>query len=214
MKALRLAVNTLSVILMAAALLVLLGSTLLPTLLGYKSYVVLSGSMSPAIKTGAVVMAVPVAPSTLRVGDVIVYNRSDIQESITHRIIKVNGPSDHPTFVTKGDANGAPDDWTVKYAGATAGKVVLAVPYVGYVYHALGSPQGRLIFLAVPVVVLALMWLWQIWRPDATIDRKETELPRGLAPAIDLTPAKLAPHDPELALITPTDSGSSVSLRQ
>src|SRR5579862_4663081 len=74
----------------AMAVLSLLALTLLPNVLGYKTYVVLSGSMEPAIHTGSVLMALPVPPESLKVGDVIVYNRSDVNESVTHRIISVD----------------------------------------------------------------------------------------------------------------------------
>src|SRR5579885_3669842 len=128
-----------------------LAFTAAPTVFGYRTYVVLSGSMEPAIHTGAVVVAQPVPPTSLKVGDVIVYNRSDADERITHRIVDIkDADAGRPTFTTKGDANGAPDPWTVQYPTNTAGKVVFSVPYVGYLDAALESPQGRLAFIIIP----------------------------------------------------------------
>ena len=120
--------NFLVTLAMAIAVATLLGITILPPLLHYRTYTVLSGSMSPAIRTGSIIVAVPVAPSTLKVGDVITYKRSDFprSESVTHRIVAVSGTPNNPTFTTKGDANAAADDWQVAAAG-TAGKVVLSV---------------------------------------------------------------------------------------
>jgi signal peptidase I len=185
MARLKLLGNALSMALTAIAVISLLGVSVLPNVLGYKTYVVLSGSMEPAIHTGSVVLALPVAPEALKVGDVIVYNRSDVSESITHRIIQVEDNNGKPSFVTKGDANGAPDSWTVQYNGNTSGKIVLAVPYLGYAYSAVGSPQGRLIFLIVPVIVLSAMWLAQIWRSGAKVERIDREVPPAMAPAPD-----------------------------
>ena len=192
MKLLRRAANVIAVAMAAAALASLLGVTLLPNLLGYKTYVVLSGSMEPAIHTGSVLVALPVSPDSLKVNDVIVYNRSDVSESVTHRIIQVNQDGAQPTFMTKGDANQAADAWTVRY-GDTAGKIVLAVPLLGYAYQGIASPQGRLVFLVVPVLVLWLLWLAQIWRPELRLDRAEHELPPGMAPAA-VTPSQPAPN--------------------
>jgi signal peptidase I len=182
MKTLRSLANVLSVGLTVVALALLVGLTAAPAVLGYKTYVVLSGSMEPSIKTGAVIFAQPVAPASLKVGDVIVYNRTDVDERVTHRIVDVNDAAGgRPTFVTKGDANGAPDAWTVQYSGNTAGKVLFSVPYVGYVNHALETPQGRMIFLIVPVAVLSIMWLVQIWRPKKDEAAAQAPAPAAVA---------------------------------
>lgn len=196
MNLLRRAANVTAVLMTAAALASLLGITVLPGLLGYKTYVVLSGSMEPAIHTGSVLVALPVAPESLKVNDVIVYNRSDVSESVTHRIIQVNSDNGKPTFMTKGDANSAPDDWTVQYSGNTAGKIVLAVPLLGYAYHGIASPQGRLVFLVVPVLVLSLIWLAQIWRPGGNLERIDREVPPNIAPA---PPVPISPTSEVLA---------------
>ena len=206
--------NTLSIVFMAAAMILLLGMTALPNIIGYQSYVVLSGSMAPTIPTGSIVLAATVSPKSLQVGDVIVYNRSDVQERVTHRIIEVKEGGDHPVFQTQGDANGTPDTWTVQYPADTAGKVVISVPYVGYVYTILGSPQGRLVFLVVPVLTLALMWLWQIWRPEVKVDRIEREVPRAIAPTAK--PESLPPAVPIIAGRSPSTHSetSAIPLRR
>ncbi len=160
-----LVVKGLTLVLGCVAAILILGLTLLPSVAGYRTYIVLSGSMSPAIPTGAVVVAVPVDPTTLKVGDVITYNRSDIAETITHRIVAVSEDGATPSFSTRGDANAVNDPWTVQF-GATAGKVVLSVPFVGYLYHALGTRQGHLFLVIIPVSVLLALWLLQIWRPS------------------------------------------------
>jgi len=191
MKLLSKIANLLSMGLTGLACLLLLVVTVLPGVASYKTYVVLSGSMEPAIPTGAVVMALPVAPSSLKVGDVIVYNRSDVSESVTHRIVEVD---DGPVFRTKGDANGAPDEWTVQYTNGTAGKIVLSLPYAGYLYHAVATPQGRLLFLVGPIIVLSVMWLAQIWRPNLNPRRVDREIPRAIAPdySVVVTPPAAA----------------------
>jgi signal peptidase I len=202
MNILRALLNVLSLLLTAVAAVLLLAFTAVPSALGYKTYIVLSGSMEPAIRTGAVVVAAAVPPSTLKVGDVIVYNRSDADERITHRIIDVQNDGGKQTFTTKGDANGSPDSWTVQYAQNTAGKVMFSVPYVGYVNNVLGSAQGRLVFVIVPVAVLGGMWLWQIWRPkpgkpQAAEHPKPTRNPTPELPVSGLAPVNLKAGAPE-----------------
>jgi signal peptidase I len=211
-KRLKLLGNALAAIITALAFVSLLGVTILPGILGYKTYVVLSGSMEPAIHTGSVLVALPVAPRTLKVNDVIVYNRSDVSESVTHRIIQLNDEGGKPSFITRGDANGAPDSWTVQYNGATAGKIVLSVPLVGYAYHAIASPQGRLLFLVVPVLGLTLMWLAQIWHPAGRLERIDREVPRSMAPAA--AGQVLAPAAAVLPNVTAKADAPPLPLRQ
>ena len=206
MTALRSLANVLSIGLTVVAVVLLVGLTAAPAALGYKTYVVLSGSMEPSIETGAVIFAQAVAPTSLKVGDVIVYNRTDVDERVTHRIVEMNDVSSgRPTFVTKGDANGAPDAWTVQYSGNTAGKVLFSIPYVGYVNHALETPQGRMVFLIVPVVVLSVMWLAQIWRPK----KDDTPAPPA-APSLERQPASPALVD----LKSTSSEKSALPLRQ
>jgi signal peptidase len=149
----------------ALAVLSVLAISVLPGQLGMATYVVRSGSMEPAIHTGSIIFAREVDPRTLRVGDVVVYNLPHTGESVTHRVIEVEDDGSQPRFITKGDANGAPDDWTVQYNGA-AGKVVFSLQLAGYFWRYVNTPQGKLLFLVTPTAVLAAIWLIRIWRPE------------------------------------------------
>ena len=206
--------NALSVLLTAVAVVSLLAVSVLPEALGYKTYTVLSGSMEPAIHTGSMLVALPVAPESLKVGDVIVYNRSDVSESVTHRIVDVTSDAGKPAFITKGDANGSPDTWTVQYNGNTAGKIILSVPYLGYAYHAVGSPQGRVIFLVVPVLVLSLMWLASIWRHNHSPQRIERRVPPIMAPSPSDPPLPSAARPAIAATLTNKADPPPLPLRQ
>src|SRR3989344_8712061 len=90
---------------------------LLPISGNYNIKVVLSGSMEPEIKTGAIVVVKPTA--TYEVGDVINFNGNfklnGKELSITHRIIekKVDEVTGAISYITKGDANEDTDFETV-----------------------------------------------------------------------------------------------------
>ena len=138
--------------------------SLLPRLAGYQMLIVRSGSMEPTISTGSTVLVQPVAPATLRVGDVITFERSDGPPvMVTHRIVEVLDAGPPPTFRTKGDANTTVDPYTVTFH-STGGKVVFAVPYAGYFYNALAMPGVRLVMIGVPVVFLSGTFLRDIWK--------------------------------------------------
>lgn len=55
-----------------------------PSVLGYQMYIVLSGSMSPAIETGSIAVVKPVAPESIQVGDVITFDGGSSSVT-THR---------------------------------------------------------------------------------------------------------------------------------
>jgi signal peptidase I len=142
----------------------LLALTIGPRLLPYQALVVRSGSMSPTIPTGSVVFYHRVAASNVKVGQVIVFDRpGQTGERVTHRVYKVvNGPTGR-YFETKGDANGAPDDWRIPAVGM--GWVAsFHVPVVGYVLADLQSTTARLLLLLIPALGLGLITLTEIWR--------------------------------------------------
>ena len=94
---------------------------------GWRSVVITSGSMTPSIRTGDVVVAVPTAGQELGPGTVIVIDDPAQSGLTTHRIIAVNPDG---SYRTQGDANSTADStpvepehvvamgrWLVPYAG-------------------------------------------------------------------------------------------------
>jgi len=123
-------------------------------LFGYEVKVVQSGSMEPAIPTGAIVVVANTAAYTL--GDVITFQgitRNSIP--ITHRIIGVTGEGTQTRFQTQGDANEDPDSRTVPIS-RVLGEVVLTVPYVGYLIEFARQPWGFALLVGIPAIVIIL----------------------------------------------------------
>jgi signal peptidase I len=105
-------------------LLWILGTRLL---FGWTPVVITSGSMSPAIKPGDVVMMGEPPDMTLKPGAVVAFEGPTETDSlVTHRIHAVEAGS----YVTKGDANALPDS-TPLAAGDVSGVGRLLVPMVG-----------------------------------------------------------------------------------
>jgi signal peptidase I len=135
---------------------------------------VLTGSMTPEIPVGSVVLVRPVDPSTLHVGDIATYQVAPGKpEFITHRIVKID-PSTSPTsFTFKGDANrGA--DFKLVPAGAIRGEVWFHVPYLGAIRDALHGKGG---ISLVAMLVLAGYALSQL--SGAFKDRKTKNVAAG-----------------------------------
>ena len=96
--------------------------------LGYKSTAVITGSMSPAINEGDVVVTKVVPLEELAVGDVIKYHRNGID--IIHRIMDIKVGGEGILITTKGDAN-----QSIDRPGPSPqeidGKVINRIPKIG-----------------------------------------------------------------------------------
>jgi signal peptidase len=142
----------------------LLALTVGPKLLPYQALVVRSGSMSPTIPTGSVVFYRKVQASSVKVGQIIVFARpGQAGERVTHRVYKISTGPTGRFFETKGDANGAPDDWRIPAVG-TGWVAGFHVPVAGYVLADLQSTTARLLLLLIPALGLGLITLTEIWR--------------------------------------------------
>lgn len=81
----------------------------------YQALTIGSGSMSPAIEKGDVIILKAMKNEEARKikkGDVLVYNHDN--KIIVHRVIKKSNNGETISFKTKGDYNNAKDSWIVK----------------------------------------------------------------------------------------------------
>ncbi|MCK5081214.1 MAG: signal peptidase I [Candidatus Moranbacteria bacterium] len=118
----------------------------------YKSFIVLSGSMEPAIKTGSVVLVHE--SDNYQIGDVITFGEaSKTKTPTTHRIVDINRDGDEEKYITKGDSNNAEDNKQIS-KDEVIGKVLFSVPYVGYAVSAAQKPVGFVLIIVVPAVII------------------------------------------------------------
>ena len=140
-------------------------------LFAYETFIVRTGSMAPAMPAGSVAVAEPVAPITLKEGDIITYRRPVAPPvTITHRIVylRINEDPKNPAPLirTQGDANAVPDPWQIELYGV-AWRVVFWVPWLGYVFDMAHEPAGQIGLVLVPGTLLAgyfVVGAWRIWR--------------------------------------------------
>ena len=153
-------------VLLAAVTLVVIGLlavTVGPRVLPYQALVVRSGSMSPSIPTGSIVFYRSVPADKVKVGDVIVFNEpGQTNKRVTHRVYRIDTSATGRYFITKGDANGTPDDWQIPAVGS-GWLAVFHVPVAGYVLYDLQSTTARLLLLLVPALLLGVITLYEIW---------------------------------------------------
>ena len=111
-----------------------------------KARIVLTGSMSPSISTGDIIVTTPISRKEPKVGDVVAYQAKRFNgENVavfSHRIISGDIQSG---FVVKGDANKSPD--SQKPAGPDIlGVVIFVIPFLGNIL----TPKA--LFLLVPCI--------------------------------------------------------------
>lgn len=104
-----------------------------------KPVVFQSGSMSPAVDTGALGISRTVPASELAVGDIVTV-RTGTGVRVTHRIKDISLSGKKATLVLKGDANGVADDKV--YVVKSAPRLMFDIPMAGYVVSFISGPIG------------------------------------------------------------------------
>ncbi len=125
-----------------------------PSIFGYKPFIVLSGSMETEIYTGDLIITKIVKPETLKVNDIIAFK--DSEETVTtHRIIDIVEDEGINYFITKGDNNNTQDQNLVEYEDVE-GIYVLRIPGIGSLMKSLSEPTTIIILLLGITIIFIL----------------------------------------------------------
>ena len=157
MKVLRIIYSIFVAFIVIVALLLIV--SVFPITGNYKLMIVQSGSMEPAIKMGSVVIVKPLSTSSgqagdYKIGDVITFGPSTKTKAPTsHRIFDIKVVNGEPVYITKGDANNAPDSTEIQKKDII-GKVLFSIPYIGYAVIFAKKPLGFGLIIIVPAVLI------------------------------------------------------------
>lgn len=121
-------------------------------LFGYELYGVLTGSMSPTIDEGSLVIVKKVSPEEIKVRDIITFRSSNSDVLITHRVKEIVNDNEI-NFITKGDANNTIDPAPIR-GDLLVGKVVHWVPKVGSVIITIKDNMIAVVFGIVLIIIL------------------------------------------------------------
>lgn len=137
-------------------LLLAISPFIVPRVLGFTPYGILTDSMEPAYPVGSLIYVKYCEPESIKSGEVITF-KLDVksQQTATHRVI--SNMKDKRVFRTKGDHNEDQDSSPVAYE-RVLGKVVSCIPMLGSFYAWLVSTAG----IAVSVFLLGtviILWL-------------------------------------------------------
>ncbi|ORI18646.1 signal peptidase I [Rhodococcus sp. 1163] len=155
--------------------LVCIGIALAAAIFGITPLVFRSGSMSPAIDTGALAFARSTPATELEVGDVVsVTNASG--DRVTHRIESIEVVTGNSaTLVLKGDANTDVD--SEPYVVSEADRILFSVNRLGYVVTWLSGPVA--VFAGGVLVGVLLMVAWRPGglQPTSRVDPEVNDEP-------------------------------------
>lgn len=159
----------------------LAASMLVPMLLGFRPYVISSGSMEGEFSRGAVIYTWDEPVSELEVGDVITYQpppSTHLDEPVSHRIVWAGrAPGGERAFQTKGDANEAADPWRFTLDKEEQAVYRFQIPLIGYLWALLQLPKARFLLIGVPALLVAVGIIGMLVR-DA---RRPLQPPGGAA---------------------------------
>ena len=151
--------------------------------LGYKPFIITSGSMEPEYKTNSLVVIKKTDFSSVRAGDTIAFRSETMSNNIVfHRVVKVTDGG----LVTKGDNNEYSDADLVKrneFIGTKVFHTNIAAQYVTNLKSPGGLVRYGLIPILVIVLVLVLIWLAIKWirsgrkKPQQNADDDDSQAP-------------------------------------
>jgi signal peptidase len=144
-------------------------------LAGRQLFIIIGGSMEPAIPIGALVVAAPTDAMTITPGRVVTI-RADNGVVITHRVKSVVDLPEGRFFELKGDANESADSGLAP-ARAIVGTADQYIPYAGYALAFLSKPAGLIAALSVLGALFVAYMLLKLLEPSGPTTAAQARKP-------------------------------------
>ena len=127
-----------------------------PSVMGYKFFIVMSGSMQTRINIGDLVIVKEIDQNTLKENDIIAF-KDGKNFVTTHRIINVLNENGEICFETKGDFNNVKDN-DIVYPKNVEGKMLVNIPKVGEFILFIQKPVGTFLMILIILLVVAIVF--------------------------------------------------------
>lgn len=136
--------------------------------IGFRFDPVRSGSMSPAIESGDLVISSAVDIEDIKAGDIIVFRHDG--KLICHRVVTIDPVTER--IQTKGDANEGADPYTISYDDVVS-EVGMVFPALGHIVLFLQSVYGWILIITIVAVMFLLGWYDDKAKKDSMPGGKE-----------------------------------------
>ena len=122
-----------------------------PDFFGYKSFVIMSGSMEPTIKKGDAILVKEVPENAIRMNDIISFTTQN-KTNVTHRIIGIAEENGKRKYTTKGDNNNTEDKERITYEQID-GKYQFKMSQFGVIINILKSKFTLMILVLIIILI-------------------------------------------------------------
>lgn len=153
-----------------------------PDVMGYKPFIVLTGSMEPTIKAGDLVIVKQANLEELNKGDIIAFRNTEDDVVLIHRIAEKETKDGKITLKTKGDNNQSEDRVEVGRENIE-GIYVVEFEKLGAVAMFIRKPEGLTISI---LTIITTFFLWQLikcLRREKRINKRLKECEEALEEA-------------------------------
>jgi signal peptidase len=131
---------------------------------GYRPLVDHSDSMAPVIHAGDLLITHDQPAGSVHRGEIVSFKDPALAgRLVTHRVVAVHPVGARLHFITKGDANAAPESWSAA-RGSSIGVMLFRVPAIGRTIAWVADPLVRTAILALAALLLSTALLRRIWR--------------------------------------------------
>lgn len=137
-----------------------------PDFLGYKSFVIVSGSMEPTIMTGDAILVKEVPQSEIKINDIISFSQGET--IVTHRVIGIFEENGIKKYKTKGDNNNTEDREKITYK-QIEGKYQFKINQFGIIIKILKNK----ITLIVLILIIIMAFYYRGKMENKRQERKE-----------------------------------------
>ena len=136
-----------------------------PSFLGFKTFTIITGSMSPNIEVDDIVITKEVRAIELNRDDIISFKNGE--NTVTHRIVDIQETGKGRIFTTKGDGNDVSDLERVRY-DQIEGKYIGRIPKAGIIMEYF---KNKYVFGGI-VALLGICYVIQNKRIEKKTERK------------------------------------------
>lgn len=155
-----------------ATIAVAIGIVVVGPALGLHTVRLATGSMSPGLPAGSLLVVRDTPAAEVQPGDVVMVQRPDLRP-VTHRVVAVQPPTaetgGRTALTLRGDANATDDPQ--RYVVDRVGRMVVGLPWGGQLVQFVRSPVG----MGVLTVLFSSLALWVLWPTGKNAEARPIE---------------------------------------
>ncbi len=119
-----------------------------PDFMGYKNFIILTGSMEPTLKPGDIVFV----KETTNINEQDIISFKVENAIVTHRVVEIENENGKNFYITKGDAN-SDNDIELISIEYVEGKYAFKIPLLGNIILFFQRPVGMVVLVIILIFI-------------------------------------------------------------